>query len=247
MELENKINKYSKFKTFGVIPFSILAIISIVVFGLVVIISPIYKVPEQIMYISAICMMSGIIIPMIVLTISERIRNNLIDIDVMDYIKFISKDEPVYEYVYYDLIDILLGTLRTEYLKQDSKSQQADIINILNKIVMEEHKVGLANKFVYNRKAFSELCNYIIDKSNDNVVNLGADIYTKYKDLKSQYSNTKTKYMFKKIEWSLLTKKFFLGLCCVGFWFPKYNSWLFNFVAIVLLFLEIFEKEKTNK
>lgn len=248
MKLENKINKYSKFKTFGVFPFSLLAIVSILIFGLVVVISPVYKAPEQIMYISAICMMSGIIIPIIVLIISEKTRNKLLNIDVMDYIEFISKGYPIYEYVYYDLIDILVATLRIEYLKQDSKSPQTDIINILNRIVREEHKIGLANKFVYNSKAFSELCKYIIDTSNNNnVVNLSADIYAKYNSLKNKYSNIKTKYKFKKIDWSLLTRKFFLGLCCVGFFFSKYNSWLFNFVAIILLFLDIFEKETNNK
>jgi hypothetical protein len=241
--LLSSIQHYSRKKTIFVLPFSIAAIISIIVFGFCVIISPFKQVPSWLIGSSGIVMMLGIIIPLLALLLLEKQRNKLLNVDVMSYIDILADNPNFSNFTYYDLIDILLNVVREKYLLNTSKEQNYDIINILNKILFEDSKSGLANPFVYNRRSeFCDLCKFIqSNKNSGDELSLSNQIYEKYLNLKeSKVSNknqAKHTLLLKKL--LINVKILLLVICIICYFFPAFNSWVFNFVAIILLLIEI--------
>lgn len=244
MNLKKQIASYSKIKTWTVIPFSLLAILSIVVFVGATIFSEFIEVPAKVMLFSATGMISGIVIPILSLTCLENKRKKLLDIDIFEYLKILSEQQITEKYVYYDLIDVIFSSVRTKYLKEGNNSKNQQVTNVLNKILMEDSKNGLANKFVYSKwKKFGELCKYIISQYNVDNINFEGNVYSIYKQLKQQNSDNKD--AFKPINIERITKVAVLIGCIFTYPFYKFNYWIFNLAAIILLAIEI--KSANNK
>ena len=164
--LIKEITTYSKIKIFGILPFSIIAIISTISFTISVVLSTWINIPYLLIKVLAFFMMSGLIVPILALSISEKIRNSLItgrNQDVfLKYLELFAKNEVKSNFIYYDLVDVFRILVTKAYMSA-SKNEESISFKSANNcmyiILKENSNPGLVNKFVYtNRLAFSRLC-----------------------------------------------------------------------------------------
>lgn len=249
-DLIKKITTYSRIKTFGVLPFSIMAMISTVLFTICIVLTTWINVSGLLIKILAFGMMSGLIVPIFALLISEKIRNSLItgsnqEIFLM-YLELFAKNEVKSNFIYYDLVD-LFRTIVTRAYMSESKNEEnisfKSTNNCMYIILKENSNPGLVNKFVYtNRLAFSRLCNDFIKYYNENDTsnqhNLEGLLYNLYLEIKSN-SVDESEKMPLAFDWIRVTKIVLLLGCIFTYSFPQFNSWIFNLVAIILLAFEI--------
>ncbi|WP_346920777.1 hypothetical protein [Clostridium sp. UBA7339] len=253
MDNKKLLKKYSLIKTITIIPCSIIAIISCVILVISIIFYSFSTSWQNIRIILGVFMMLGIIIPLIILFYSERDRKILLNVDIMEYIELIKKNNINSNFLYYDLIDIIFSIIRMKYLYNDYKdSNKVTIINSLHRILQENSHNGLANSFVYkDKEGFAELCDYIIQcyiSENKLLVQEGC-IYNKYLELENKAENKKTKNNIAfKLKTILPKTKIILLFTCIIFCpFYKINSWIFNFVTIILLSIDIFQQKDINR
>lgn len=256
-DLIKKITTYSKIKTFGVLPFSILAIISTVFFTISVILSTWIYVPSSLIKVLAFCMMSGLIVPILALSISEKIRTSLITGKKQEvflkYLELFAKNEVKSNFIYYDLVDLFRTLVTMAYMSESKNEENISFKSANNSmyiILKENSKPGLVNEFVYtNRLAFSRLCEdfikYYTENDTSKQLNLEGILYNLYLEIKSN-SVDESEKIPSDFDWSKATKVFLLLGCICTFPFPQFNSWIFNLVAIILLFLDIKGKPKSK-
>ncbi|MBW6411676.1 hypothetical protein [Clostridium weizhouense] len=257
--LIKKIKMYSRIKTFGVLPFSIMAIVSTVFFTIFTILSTWINISGMLIKILSFCMMSGLIVPILALSISERIRNNLIiesesNQEVFTkYLELFAKNEVKSNLIYYDLVDLFRSFVTKTYMHENKNEEISHFQNANNcmyRILQDNSNKGLANKFVYdNRQGFSKLCAEFIKYYNDNEsgseYKLDGALYNLY--LKIKFTDNVVGIEKRQWDFHLIVRitKIILLLGCVStYFFPQFNSWIFNLVAIILLLLDIIEKPK---
>lgn len=111
-ELFREIKKYSFIKIIGVLPFSIGAIIGTIGFIISVLANNIFNVKPIIPIIFASIMFIGIIIPIVTLEITKKIRCKLIDKNnkdlILKYLELITKYDISNNFLYYDLFRSIL-------------------------------------------------------------------------------------------------------------------------------------------
>ncbi len=252
--LLRQIRKYSLIKTWGVLPFSIMAILATITFTLLSILSQWIGVPGVIMMVSAGAMMLGIVVPLLAIFIWEKARESLTNPNnngqLMNYIELASAGNIKSDFLYYDVIELFYNVVRKIYLYGGNKDKRLEqISSSLNIIFRENSRAGLANRFIYqNKKGFRELCKYIIEYYQCKEIN-GEDIMQASSKIYNRYLDEIKKGPILNIpeaKQRLIPKRVFrnakivlLFSCVVFYWFPQINSYVFNFVAIVLLLLDI--------
>lgn len=250
-DLIKKITTYSRIKTFGVLPFSIIAIVATVLFTICIVLTTWINISGLLVKILAFCMMLGLIIPILALSISEKIRNNLIignNQEVfLNYLDLFAKNEVKSDFIYYDLVDLFRVLVTKAYMSQSKNEESLNFQNAnycMYIILKDNSNKGLVNKFVYNnRQGFSKLCENFIKYYNENDTssehNLNGILYNLYLEIKSNHNVDELEKMPLAFDWIRVTKIVLLLGCIFTYSFPQFNSWIFNLVAIILLAFEI--------
>lgn len=259
MKLYNDIKKYSKLKTWTVLPFSILALISTIFVLTIIIISLFIEVSQGIFYLVMSCLIIGILTPPIILILSEYKRKDLInptDYNVLEYINILSQNNLSGVFLVSDIVDLFFAMLnqyyRTFFIEKNSKIDS--IVNSLMHITRENRYTSSdLVKFSYRSpEQFSELFKYIKIQIVENeevlaiqVQNLIENKY--YEMLKSENNNENknkivlsTKYLYEIV-------KVLFFIVGIVFLFLKNNSFFFITIALVLLLLEILDKKKNSE
>lgn len=253
--LIKKIKTYSRIKIWGVVPFSIMAIISIVLFVILTILIKWVDVPHIAIKVIAMCMISGLIVPILALSFSEKIRKDLIIENNEDlflkYLHLFAENAIESKSIYYDLVSLFQSVVALTYRNEDGDSKRNEILNnCMHKILGHNSHNGLANKFVYNNaQGFSELCKIFIQNYKDSEMEnyLDGILYNQYLEIMKNSSEVGLQKRIWNFNMLIRKARIILLLACVStYFFPEINSWIFNATAIILLFIEVFEKNKKD-
>ena len=116
-------------------------------------------------------MIFGIGCAIIINLIDEKIRKNILNLDIKSLLKLLIDEYKLFidnTLLYYDVIDILIQKVRNMYYSSDVPHTISDAATCLNNILFDKAPIGLANKKIYsNRESFVKVCQEIYNRCDE--------------------------------------------------------------------------------
>lgn len=258
--LLEQLKRYSSIKFFWCVPALGIGCIGTIGFAFSTIASIFLDIPALYPLVTCMFMVGGITTAVSVLLYTEKIRERIIQADILDFLRLFSSEYKAekksflnHSILYYDVIDILMQKVSMGYHTRLSQPA-ADVYNCLYRLLHHDKRsnTGLAGQTVYeNRAAFLEICDAILAQKDDMGPFNTGQIMDRYQALslaapakREDRSSLAVTLHVKFKEALLAVKLFILGVCLLGFILQGSGvldvaSWLFNAVTVILLALEV--------
>ena len=259
MNIMKEIKKYSRIKAMS-IPCVLAMMIGTIVFFGVCCLSIFIEVSYLFPLISGAFEVGGLILSIIILSISDNVANKIIQTcGLKEFLKGLTnlKDEDLAkDTFYYDIISILRHITYQVMIGEGIKQETKDANNCLREVLINDTSKQI-NKFVYNnREGFVGLCKEFLDSmdtwdmlsSRQHIMQKLSSLLSAKGDndrIKRKYKTEVGKFILHMMD---LTKRVLLAILIIILFVPNeyIKSLSFNLSAIFLLAMDIIEKNIKN-